>query len=675
MRSFALLALFATTCAADTPVLVPQTGRPIGGSWDASYGLTYSPDGKTLALIHADSIILWDVHTRALKLTLVGHGALVYELAFTPDGRTLVSADGHSEVILWDAATGNLRQRLDDVRFDPLSGIGPGDKPHAPASKAWGLVRAALPLIGISYATPPGLASSARRGRVPGRRLAVSPDGGTIVTGYAMGRVVLQDLVTGKRKHRLDGHTNMAVRAAFTRDGRTLATTSWDRTAIIWDVTTGARRARLTAPPTPPEQRGGVGPALAFSPDGKTLATEGDGQIILWDAATGRRRMTLGPVHEFRTDLAFSPDGKALAAQGYGSVTLWDVTTGKGQPILADLTDEHSVFGLSPDGNYLATDCGGDVLVWDLVRGQRKWLLKRDAEHLYNIIFSPDGRTLFADGLWDLTTGQNLSASRQMGGDRSVFSPDGKTLADGDFLWDVATGEKQPLELLQDPQYPPTPLRTLSSAAFSPDGKTLAMQVSGGAGLWDATTGERKARFEGDGPGRNLAFSRDGKAVLSADQTEENTEVVTAWDAQTGKRLRTLPVPPVAERKVYLSPDGKSLVPAGTAGYSGYGQIIALLDERFETVSGPGGRDMAILLGDHGIALRDLPTGRTRATLYSFDGGKAWLIFTPEGYYTGSGNVGEYIRWLDGGKVYPASKYEARFHRPDLVAASLSHRP
>ena len=72
------------------------------------------------------------------------------------------------------------------------------------------------------------------------------------------------------------------------------------------------------------------------------------------------------------------------------------------------------------------------------------------------------------------------------------------------------------------------------------------------------------------------------------------------------------------------------------------------------------------------VVLWDPTAGRVRAALYSFDAGKAWLAATPDGYYTGSDNVGEYIRWRVEDALFPAEKYAAEYNRPDLVAKALA---
>ena len=166
--------------------------------------------------------------------------------------------------------------------------------------------------------------------------------------------------------------------------------------------------------------------------------------------------------------------------------------------------------------------------------------------------------------------------------------------------------------------------------------------------------------------GNNFAFSPDSKTILAGGKLDSDEGSVIVWDAATGKRQRTLTGLPPGLNDVFFRRDGKTVVCVSSD------QTIAVVDaatgklkskhdeydDAIDTVlSGPNTEDVAALLSDNGIRLWSLATGRTRATLYSFD------------------NVGDYIRWLDGGQLYPASKYETRFHRPDLVAASLSRRP
>ena len=204
--------------------------------------------------------------------------------------------------------------------------------------------------------------------------------------------------------------------------------------------------------------------SVAYSPDGKTLASGGSElagesgvetyEIELWDVATGKEQATLkghtGPVGS----VAFSPDGKTLASVGYEEIKLWDVATGKEQATLLG-----SSVAFSPDGKTLALGVesfpGGEIGLWDLATGTKPAAFKnatdpKEVSAVTSVAFSPDGKTLASgntDGtvtLLDVATGKVLATLKgHTQRVRSVaFSPDGKTLASGSDdqtvkLWDI----------------------------------------------------------------------------------------------------------------------------------------------------------------------------------------------------------------------------------------------
>ncbi len=203
--------------------------------------------------------------------------------------------------------------------------------------------------------------------------------------------------------------------------------------------------------------------AVAFSPDGKMLATVGyQGTIRLWDVATRRQiGATMTADSSFVVAVAFSPDGKTLAtASDDGTARLWNVSTHRqiGAPMTVDNKYVNAV-AFSPDGKTLATGSDdGTARLWDVsTHRQIGAPMTADSSFVDSVAFSPDGKTL-ATGSWDDTARLwNVSTHRQIGAPMTVgktavlavaFSPDGKTLAIAvenkatAWLWDVATQQE-----------------------------------------------------------------------------------------------------------------------------------------------------------------------------------------------------------------------------------------
>ena len=310
-----------------------------------------------------------------------------------------------------------------------------------------------------------------------------------------------------------------------------IAPTSLARASML-DVL--AQPARAVLSPS------GGGSLVAFSPDGKVLATAGTyGVVQLWNMATHRQMgtpMTVG--HNLGTSVAFSPDSRTIVTgSGDGLARLWEVATQHeiGAPFSVH-TGAVGLVAFSPDGKVIATVSGGKVRLWNaatLDQIGRPMTADANADGFVDAIaFRPGGRTLVTatgDGkvqVWDVATRQRAGVPMTMGRRCSAgpcgfaFSPDGTTvaLASGDVVsfWSLATHR-----LVGVPMTTGVGSGELVALAFSPDGKTIATgSTDGRARLWDVARESQlalplTAATSPDDPVEGLGFSPDGQTLAT----------------------------------------------------------------------------------------------------------------------------------------------------------------
>jgi WD40 repeat protein len=367
----------------------------------------------------------------------------------------------------------------------------------------------------------------------------------------------------------LQGHERDVYCVAFSPDGKTLATASKDGTARLWDRATGQVRAIL---------RGHIGEvnSVAFSPDGRLLATAGDDRTVqLWDMpmsgeiAASRVRLT-GHQDEV-SGVVFSPDSQTLVSASWdGKVKIWDVATARERGTLDGAIKRIYTLAISPSGRLLAI--GGEdpaARLWDPVTREARGALGQVAStELRSVAFSRQGQ-LLATGTWEtavrvyqVPSGQEFRALAGHAGVESVaFSPDDRTLATADGegtvrLWDIL-GDKISYAFQGHSD-------RLWCVAFSPDGQTLAT-----AGehptvmLWPLErTMERRSLARPGKAINSLAFSPDGR-ILATGMADGTVEL---RDSSTGRLRRELRGHRAVVDSQAFSADGRILVSASADG-------------------------------------------------------------------------------------------------------------
>ncbi|RKU09975.1 hypothetical protein C6501_14275 [Candidatus Poribacteria bacterium] len=523
--------------------------------------LAFSPDNRILATGESKNgvVQLWDVASgkELLTLPLTNESDSVSAIAFSANGRTLITPNNSGEIIHWDVPSGKLQLQIGNYRpnlafleedgkysmhsYDVLafaqnsttfvSGDPKDGKIRlwdAATGRQLSIFKAKSKFAGISRQEP-----EPQKGV---NAIAFSSDGKTVASGHDDNTVRLWRTDSSTEIATLKGHTGRINTVIFSPNNTILASCSADKTILLWDVGKKRKQAILTG------HRAGVR-ELTFSPDGKILVSGSpDGTVRFWDVNTEREMSIFATGHTgWIGSMAFSADNTMLvSADSIGTVQIWDVKKRRElpSPTVAHY-DKAEASAFSSDATLFASH-GADTTVRSRGGNTRtSWLPHKDTR------------------LWKLPIGEELPSLPQ-GCKALAFSPNNKILAASDTeetrLWDVETATE--LSRLQARQF-----FTDVVVTFSPDGTILATGgMNGEAHLWNINTGEKLVTLK-------AAIREYTKFITFSPDTSMLAVVyvnnhIRLWDLKTNKEINT---PLTAQKKIWIkkltfSPDGKTLL-------------------------------------------------------------------------------------------------------------------
>jgi WD40 repeat protein len=324
-------------------------------------GLAWLPDGRRVIACSSNEVAIWDVDTGERLAGTEGHSRTVNSLAWFSDGKTLAAG---FDANIWNVVTGRLERSMGEPNpggaFDSLQNVMLSPDETLLAYSYWhSWQRSYVVIRDVLSGDQVRRLNTSEAKQTP--ELAWSPDGSTIAAS-ANDTIILFDVETGARKGTLRGHNSSMLSLAYSPDGKTLASASYDKTVMLWNPDEGEQLRIL-------EGHTDWVYAVAWSPDGTMLASCGrDQTIIIWDPASGDILVQLEEGHEETIQaLAWSPDGKLLASGAQDNrIVVWDTTTWEMIATLEGHTSWVYALAWSPDGSVLASGSSdGTIVLWN----------------------------------------------------------------------------------------------------------------------------------------------------------------------------------------------------------------------------------------------------------------------------------------------------------------------
>ncbi len=470
--------------------------RRFEGQQDVIYSVAFSPDGKQLLSGSGPSgpfskssgdndLVLWDLESGAILRRMQGHKDVVFKVAFRPDGQSAITVSGDSTLIVWNLSDGSIRATLRGHRS-------------------------------FAYA------------------FAMSPQGDRVFSASFDLTIILWDVERAQEMRRFYGHAGPVTTVQFLADGRRVLTGSTDKTVRLWDIYSADEVMRLGAP-------SGMGMWTVTADSRRAITSAGSAAVFapqspvnplhLWDLKTGKLVAQLGQQRNTIFRAALLPDGERfLTVSGdffipgaENCMVLREIATGKELRRYESPGSALSGLALLPGGKHVATIVFGDeVVIWNIETGAIERRFSGTVPGFKAVAVSPDGRLLLAGSalgsvtIWDLASGEilhqlqghalHISDIAVTADSRRAISVSNDTTA---VVWDIEKGR----QLLRFQQH----ATACDALGIHPNQPwALTGDDKGNLMLWEWKTGRVLRRLTGHTGGIwDIAFIDNGDFVLT----------------------------------------------------------------------------------------------------------------------------------------------------------------